>query len=124
MALQTLAGLPGPRVAVLGDMLELGPGAAALHARVGSAASALGIDALVALGAHASDYIQGVQAPTEGRQVSGVDEAVAAVLATAPKGGTVLVKGSRGARMERVIDGLRVKATPGALEVSSVSLAL
>jgi len=124
MALQTLSGLPGPRVAVLGDMLELGPQAAQLHRRVGLAAAAQGIDVLVSLGRHADDYAAGTQAPTHARPVADIDEAVAAVLAATPSGGTVLVKGSRGARMERVIEQLQARVPPGPLEVSSVSLAL
>ena len=60
-ALQHLAERAGPRrkVAVLGDMAELGPGAAAYHREVGAVASRVGVDALVAVGALARGYLAG-----------------------------------------------------------------
>ncbi len=61
-ALRTLASLrrPGGRLlAVLGDMLELGPGAPAEHRRTGTLAAELGVDALIAIGAHAGDLAAG-----------------------------------------------------------------
>jgi murE/murF fusion protein len=108
-ALDTLATLPRPHVAVLGSMLELGPTERELHARVGAHAATTGCDLLVAVGEFAADYARG--ASTAGlaavETTSDPHAAAQAVAAVAPQGGTVLVKGSRGARMERVVGALR-----------------
>jgi MurE/MurF fusion protein len=127
VALTTLVGLAGPTVAVMGDMLELGPAAAELHARVGRFAAESGVDALIGLGAHATDYVTGATAAGMHQAVvaTDVDEAVRHVVRFAPTAGTVLVKGSRGARMERVIAALKALRRPlKKLEVTNVSLAL
>ncbi len=129
VALRSLASLPGPRLAVLGDMLELGDQASALHARVGSAAARLGIDALLTTGAHAADYADGaLDAGMTAEAVmvlEDIDEMATQIMKLTPDGGSVLVKGSRGARMERVIEAMeRHTIVPEPLEVSSVSLAL
>lgn len=124
VALQTLQGLPEPRVAVLGDMLELGDQSAALHARVAATAARLGVDTLIALGSHAPDYVAGAGTDMKAVAVADVAAAVAAIRAATPKGGTVLVKGSRGARMERIIEALQADAGNNKQEVSGVSLAV
>jgi UDP-N-acetylmuramoyl-tripeptide--D-alanyl-D-alanine ligase len=104
-ALDTLAALPGPRIAVLGDILELGPEEAAIHRDVLLRATSLPIDRVFVTGprmAAAASDVPGV------RVFSDVD-ALAATLADELPDATpsVLVKGSRGARMERVTDRLR-----------------
>lgn len=106
-ALEDLASRPGRRVAVLGDMMELGPEEAAYHRSVGQVAGRLGIDTVIAVGARARDYLgAGVAAelhfPT-------VEEAVAGVPAAIADGDVVLVKGSRSLRLERVADALRAR---------------
>lgn len=98
---------PGPRIAVLGDMLELGPDEDLLHAEAGRRAAALGLDALVTLGPRAA-------AATEAAAAAGLDAvhcddfaaAVRAIEArlVGPAGGAVLVKGSRGMQLERLIE--------------------
>jgi len=106
-ALRTLAGLPGPRAAVLGAMLELGPTGPELHAQVAAEAAALGIDAVIALGDCAAHYLRGATEQMPVLAAESPEQAAALVAATVGPGGTVLVKGSRGARMERVIAALR-----------------
>lgn len=106
LALETLERWPGAtrRLAVLGDMLELGEGAAELHRA--TAASARGVE-LWTVGAHARDYVEG--AGTAGVPARGFTDkpALAAALreALAP-GVVVLVKASRGAALEQVLEGL------------------
>lgn len=100
-ALADLAGRPGRRVAVLADMMELGPEELALHREVGAAAAAAGIDLLVAVGERAAAYADGADGLATVRLAS-VEEAVEAVPGLLEPGDAVLLKGSRSMRLERV----------------------
>ncbi len=104
-AIATLAAGGGRTCLVLGDMRELGPDAAALHAEVGVQAKAAGIGSLWTVGelsAHAA------RAFGAGAQAFADQAALAAALAPQLTAGTrCLVKGSRGSRMERVVGALR-----------------
>ncbi len=103
-AMALLAKEPGQRVLVLGDMAELGPTADALHARAGIEAKALGLNSLLTLGprsAHAAKTF-GIG----GRAFDSLDELVVALKPQLKPLTTVLVKGSRSARMERVVTAL------------------
>jgi UDP-N-acetylmuramoyl-tripeptide--D-alanyl-D-alanine ligase len=107
-ALATLAGVPATRrIAVLGDMLELGPEAARLHRDTGAAIR----DAeLWATGAHAADWIAG--ATTAGAVTRRFDDKRALALALEPvlaPGVVVLFKASRGAALEDVLAALGVE---------------
>lgn len=110
-ALETLASLKGGgrAVAVLGDMLELGPEAAALHREIGQTAARLGIDALICVGPLSRNIAEGAAAGgmPRGRIFEAATTAQAAVLLgeQTREGDTVLVKGSRGMKMERVLEG-------------------
>ncbi|MCC6463890.1 MAG: UDP-N-acetylmuramoyl-tripeptide--D-alanyl-D-alanine ligase [Planctomycetes bacterium] len=114
-ALRTLSAFEcaGQRIAVLGDMLELGAHAEALHREVAAAASVLNLDLVLAVGplmAHAAEALE-EHFYQRGHgtvwRVADADTAAAALLAEAQPGDTVLVKGSHGMRMERVIAALR-----------------
>jgi UDP-N-acetylmuramoyl-tripeptide--D-alanyl-D-alanine ligase len=87
-------------VAVLGEMRELGDGSEQNHRDVGRLAAELGFDLIVAVGAAAAAVAEGAGA----RGVFAVDhdEAVRIVSAWLTPGDVVLVKASRGARLERV----------------------
>ena len=102
-ALATLAGWPaaGRRIAVLGDMLELGPRAAALHRETGARVR----DAeLWTVGAHAADYAAGARRAGARVRVFEDKAAVSAALrAVLADGVVVLVKASRGAALEEVL---------------------
>jgi UDP-N-acetylmuramoyl-tripeptide--D-alanyl-D-alanine ligase len=105
--------MPGRRkVAVLGDMYELGADAGALHAAVGRAASRLGIDLVVAVGEHARDVLRGaVKGGMDGDLVvclASTEEALDAerLRSALRPGDLVLVKGSRGMKMERIVNSL------------------
>jgi UDP-N-acetylmuramoyl-tripeptide--D-alanyl-D-alanine ligase len=107
-ALTTLSSLPGPRVAVLGSMLELGPTGPALHEQVGAATGPAQVQLLVAMGDFAGDYLRGAAAAgVTGVSAATPEAAAQAAAGLLGNGGTVLVKGSRGARMERVVAALR-----------------
>jgi len=98
----------GRRVAVLGDMLELGPDEARFHAEVGAHARERGVDVLVAVGPRAA----GMAAPFGGdvRAVADAAEAAAVVPGLLRAGDTVLVKASRGVGLERVVEALGARA--------------
>jgi UDP-N-acetylmuramoyl-tripeptide--D-alanyl-D-alanine ligase len=102
-ALSALAGWPGVRrrIAVLGDMLELGAGAPRLHAETAAAAR----DAEVwVVGAYAGDYARGARAAgVPVRVFADKEELAAALVPELGPGVAVLVKGSRGAALETVI---------------------
>ena len=100
-ALTDLCRRPGRHVAVLADMLELGPDEAEFHRGVGATAARLGVDLLVAVGPRAAAYPEGAQG-VECVEFADTDAAVQGVPALIRPGDVVLVKGSRGMAMERV----------------------
>lgn len=103
-AMALLAKEPGQRVLVLGDMAELGPTADELHARAGIEAKALGLNALFTLGARSAHAAKtfGIG----GKAFTTLDELIEALRPQLRVLTTVLVKGSRSARMERVVAAL------------------
>ena len=110
-ALRSLKDAPATRrIAVLGDMLELGATSAEHHRAVGRLAAELGIDALYAYGAYAADTVAGARSVSGARlgadavHMMPTHAAIAhAVGGTAAAGDWILVKGSRGQRMEEVV---------------------
>jgi UDP-N-acetylmuramoyl-tripeptide--D-alanyl-D-alanine ligase len=104
---------PGRRVAVLGDMLELGPEAPLLHRVLGEQASARGIELLIAVGPLAAETARAFAG--DARAVADARSAAELVPTLLRAGDTVLVKGSRGVGLERVCDALRAGGgQPGA----------
>jgi UDP-N-acetylmuramoyl-tripeptide--D-alanyl-D-alanine ligase len=94
------ASASGRRVAVLGDMLELGPDEDRFHAEIGAHARAAGVDVLVAVGPRAAHFADGF-----GDEVIALPDAQAAAAAVPDllqPGDTVLLKGSRGVGLEVV----------------------
>ncbi|MCC6497566.1 MAG: UDP-N-acetylmuramoyl-tripeptide--D-alanyl-D-alanine ligase, partial [Propionibacteriaceae bacterium] len=107
-ALHTFASLrrPGGRLlAVLGDMLELGDGAAADHREVGELAAALGVDRLIAIGDHAADLVAGAAGLATSIPADR-EAAVAEASAWLRPADVVLVKASRGLALETVAEQL------------------
>jgi UDP-N-acetylmuramoyl-tripeptide--D-alanyl-D-alanine ligase len=105
---------PGHCIAVLGHMAELGPIAGTEHERLGELVARLGIDVIVVVGEEARSIAVGAQRkgvdPERVLMCGGVDEAVDAVASVALPGDLVLVKASRVARLERVVEGLVSRA--------------
>jgi UDP-N-acetylmuramoyl-tripeptide--D-alanyl-D-alanine ligase len=93
------ASASGRRVAVLGDMLELGPDEARFHAEVGAHARAVGVDVLVAVGPRAAHFADGYG---EVIALPDAQAAARAVPALLQPGDTVLLKASRGVGLEVV----------------------
>jgi UDP-N-acetylmuramoyl-tripeptide--D-alanyl-D-alanine ligase len=112
-ALQTLSDLPctGRRVAVLGDMAELGESSRAAHAEVGQRAAESRLDQLFTVGQQAGEIATaarrgGLRTVVE---IPEVETAVRAVQEFARPGDVVLIKASRAMRLERITEALRTK---------------
>jgi UDP-N-acetylmuramoyl-tripeptide--D-alanyl-D-alanine ligase len=99
------------KIAVLGDMLELGPDSAKLHAEVGAYAAARA-DHVIAVGAQSKHM-------NASFHTEDVAAAVARVRAVSRAGDVILVKASRGMRLERVIDSLVEKVTGSTCSATS-----
>ena len=100
-ALTVLAQQPGTRVLVLGDMGELGADAAAMHAAIGRAAHAAGVDRLLALGELSRETVAAFGAGA--MHFERIEELLAELENALTPDATVLVKGSRFMQMERVV---------------------
>jgi len=100
-AIAVLAQAPGKRLLVLGDMGELGPGAAEMHAEVGRRARESGVERLLTLGelsAHATRAFG-----PGARHFTRIEELFAEIENALAPDVAVLIKGSRFMRMERVV---------------------
>jgi len=98
-------------VVVLGDMLELGPLAAAAHVALGREVAASGAAEFVGVGPHMKRAVEAAREAglTETHHVATFEDTVAHVLKRVAPGDLVLIKGSRGMRMERVVDALAAR---------------
>ncbi len=99
------------RVAVLGEMLELGPESAALHYEAGREVAEAGVDVLAAVGGHAGEMIAGAVESGLSRDSAFSFEKVGAagvfLAKTISAGDAVLLKASRGVGLERALEALR-----------------
>jgi UDP-N-acetylmuramyl pentapeptide synthase len=111
-ALETLTHLKkqGKTFAVLGDMLELGEDSSALHRQVGGIVAREGVDHLLAMGEQASHLLAGAAEAGMSSdcltQASDHQEMATQVRSLLAAGDWLLVKGSRGMRMEKVVEHL------------------
>jgi len=113
-ALQTLAEARGRRVAVIGDMFELGEAAGPAHEEAGRKAAEMGIDVIVAVGELAGEVARGaVLGGAESSCVFAFDDRGEALTALRQgilsEGDVVLVKGSRAAGLEYITDALKTR---------------
>lgn len=99
-AIEVLADLPGPRMLVMGDMGEVGDQGPEFHAEAGRFARERGIDQLFSFGAESARAADGFDGS---QHFLHMDDLNAALLAALPQFGSVLVKGSRFMKMERVV---------------------
>jgi UDP-N-acetylmuramoyl-tripeptide--D-alanyl-D-alanine ligase len=109
-ALEHLVERAGERrkVAVLGDMAELGPGAASYHREVGAAASRAGVDVLLAVGPLAKSYLDGARGVPVTRWAPTVEQGLTALRQLLQPGDCVLVKGSRAMGLEAIGEAVAV----------------
>ena len=114
-ALQTLQELPckGRRVAVLGDMAELGAQSDSAHEEVGRRVAELGIGQLFAVGKMAPVLARGARTAGLNRvlEFAEVEAAAAAVKSFLKSGDVLLLKASRSSRLERIAELLRTGVT-------------
>jgi UDP-N-acetylmuramoyl-tripeptide--D-alanyl-D-alanine ligase len=97
-AVDVLAELPGPRLLVLGDMGEVGDQGPQVHAEVGEHARQRAIERFFTIGDQSTAM--------RGHHFTSIDALNAGVLAELPHVASVLVKGSRFMKMERVIEAI------------------
>ncbi len=109
-ALETLVSLKSGKmaVAVLGDMLELGASGEEAHREIGRIAARLGIDALITLGALAKRILEGAaEAGMRKERLFAAEthaDAAALLKQHSKNGDAVLIKGSRGMKMEKILE--------------------
>jgi len=115
-AIDVLAALPGPRILVMGDMGEVGAGAGPLHDEIGAYARRQGIERLFALGANSAGAVREFGAGAH--HCADVASLAATLRPLMQRDTTVLVKGSRFMKMERVVEEILEKPNqePGAAQ--------
>lgn len=125
-AVRVLAGLHGHRrrVLVMGDMLELGELSAELHHEVGREAARAGVDAIVLVGTYvkaaASGALEGGLGADALVHFATTEEAARGASELVREGDVVLVKGSRGMALERVVTAIKQRlASPGSAGVQA-----
>ncbi len=107
--IDVLAELGGKRLLILGDMLELGEDSEQLHKRVGTYAKRKNIDAVWTVGnlAQHASAVSGC-----GRHFASQEDLLENLLPELDAKTSVLLKGSRGARMDRLVDALLANEPP------------
>jgi UDP-N-acetylmuramoyl-tripeptide--D-alanyl-D-alanine ligase len=111
-AIQLLARTPGHSTLILGEMLELGDESRSLHAQMGQLARDAGLRRFVGVGAALQPAVQAFG--SDALWFADRDALAAALPALLAESDTILVKGSRGAAMEKVLADLRELAGEGA----------
>ena len=104
-------GRDSQRIAVLGEMLELGEDSQSLHQQVGALIADAGVDTLIGLGADAHYYLEGAPEVLNREVAADPQDAARLALEHAKDGAVVLVKGSFGSQSWQVADILREKGT-------------
>jgi UDP-N-acetylmuramoyl-tripeptide--D-alanyl-D-alanine ligase len=107
-AIAVLSQLPGRQWLLLGDMGELGSGAAALHAEMGEVARAAGIERLFSIGDLSAHAVRAFGAGA--RHFPQIEDALSAIQPELASDVTLLIKGSRFMRMERLVHALTGEA--------------
>lgn len=90
-------------IAILGDMLELGTNSSNEHRQIGEIIKNLGIDLVITYGEFSKNILDGLSSQIIGQHADTHDDAAKILLDKALPGDIVLIKGSRGMKMEEVI---------------------
>ncbi len=119
-ALENLGGVPREshprRIAVLGDMLELGAEAQRLHAGLKEAVDRSGADLVFACGPNMAHLYAALPAARRGAWAETSDGLKEALLAAVAPGDAVMVKGSLGSRMAPLVEALKAHFAPAGIE--------
>ncbi len=106
----------GQRILAAGEMLELGPSSAELHREVGRDAARRRLDWIVGVQGEAAEMVNAAiragYSEAQTRFFANSSAAAEFVASIAAAGDLVLVKGSRGVRMERIVEAIRERHTP------------
>jgi UDP-N-acetylmuramoyl-tripeptide--D-alanyl-D-alanine ligase len=123
-----LAGTSGysRRILAAGEMLELGPGSQAMHREAGRHAATRKLDWVVGVQGHACALVEGAVdgglSAEQSRFFASAPEAAAFLVELLQPGDLLLVKGSRGVKMERIVETLRSRYAPaGGTEVPAAT---
>ena len=104
-------GRDSQRIAVLGEMLELGEDSQSLHQQVGALIADAGVETLIGLGTDAHYYLEGAPDVPKREVAADPQDAARLALEHAKDGAVVLIKGSFGSQSWQVADILREKGT-------------
>jgi UDP-N-acetylmuramoyl-tripeptide--D-alanyl-D-alanine ligase len=108
-AVAEFAQMKGRKVAVIGDMKELGPESARYHAELGAALSVTGIDLVIAVGPECAHLVASCNRPVA--HFASIDEARDTVMESVGEGDLVLLKGSRVMGLEKTVKFIAEKMT-------------
>jgi UDP-N-acetylmuramoyl-tripeptide--D-alanyl-D-alanine ligase len=106
-------GSGGRRIAILGDMREMGPAAARLHGELAGPLMAAGVDLVLTCGPFMSELQAALPRDKRGGHAADSQGLIPAVLATVRPGDVVLVKGSLGTRMAPIVEALLALESAG-----------
>ena len=106
----------GRRVAILGDMLELGPEEARLHAAIAEHPAVAVIDVIHTAGPRMRALFEALPRAKRGEWFETAQDLAARAPHLVDAGDVVLVKGSKGSKVSRVVDALRKLGHPGAAD--------
>ncbi len=126
-ALATLSGIEtgprGRRIAVLGDMLELGPTSPDLHRGLAASVEAAGVDLVFAAGPLTRNLYEALPVSRRGAVAETAVDLIEPLTRTLRPGDAVMVKGSNGSRMGRIVEALKGRyAAPHTRRDSVVAL--
>jgi len=107
----------GRRIAVLGDMLELGPAASRLHAELAQPVLTADVDLVFTVGREMENLDRALPAARRGAHAATSAELVPALMAALRPGDVVMVKGSLGSRMAEIVKPLLKNVREAALAV-------
>jgi UDP-N-acetylmuramoyl-tripeptide--D-alanyl-D-alanine ligase len=106
---QSPVGLRGRRIAVIGDMLELGAAGPKLHAETAKAITANHIDLVFACGPLSKQTFEAVPFGLRGGYAANSEELESAVIAAIRPGDAIMIKGSNGSKMSRIVAALTTR---------------